>query len=46
MRHFLFVGVTHGYNHFLSFALYMDNHIIDLPIMQNERNGNGKKLYK
>lgn len=46
MRHFLFVGVTHGYNHFLSFALYMDNHIIDLPIMQNERNGNEKILYK
>lgn len=42
MRHFLFVGVTHGYNHFLSFALYMNNHIIDLPIMQNERNGNEK----
>lgn len=40
MRHFLFVGATHGYNHFLSFSLCNDNHIIDSIIMQNERNGN------
>ena len=46
MRHFLFVGATHGYNHFLSFSLCTDNHIIDLSIMQNERNGNEKILYK
>lgn len=40
MRHFLFVGATHGYNHFLSFSLCNDNHIIDSIIMQNEKNGN------
>lgn len=40
MRNFLFVSATHGYNHFLSFSLCTDNHIIDSTIMQNERNGN------